>query len=140
MIFGPIIDTELRKLLAEKIRLSNDDLSRLVHQARNSDSAAMEALWRALLLFTAKHIIKSKYVGKSNLIDPDEAMSIAYETLYNVVNTWDGRSSFPHWYRKKLLMDIYTEARRRARNEAREVSLDEYFTLEDDPDDDSLDG
>ena len=110
-MFGQIIEEEIARIKNENKKLEREQLEELVKRGKEGDYEALEEVWKSLLLFTSKHVSKSKYVG--SLISPDEVVGMSWETLLKVVQTWDGTSSFPHWFIKKLMMDLETEWRRR---------------------------
>ena len=112
-MFGQIIEDEIARIKNEDNKLTRERLEELVIRGKEGDQDALEEVWKSLLLFISKHIAKSKYVG--NLIEPDEVIGMSWETLLKVVQTWNGTSSFPHWFIKKLMMDLETEWRRRAK-------------------------
>lgn len=113
-MFGTIIEQEMKRVREANIRLSKEEVADLVERSKNGDQKAMEDLWTAHLLFLSKNLSKSKYVGY--WIEPDEALSMSWESLLKVIHTWNGSSSFSHWFYKKLLIDLETEWRRRKRN------------------------
>lgn len=122
MMYSNIIEDEIQKIKRDNVRLTKGDVTDLISRAKIGDSAATEVLWRCHLLYLTKYLAKSQY---SDMIDPDEALSISWESLTKAIDSYRGGSSFSQWFLVKFRIDLNSEWRRRCRQTEREVPLDD---------------
>lgn len=120
-MYNKIIEDEIQRIKRDNLRLTRDDVSDLISKAKKGDSAATEVLWRSHLLFLTKYLGRSQY---TDLIDPDEALSISWESIVKAIDSYRGGSSFSQWYLVKFRIDLNSEWRRRCRQAEREVPLE----------------
>lgn len=137
-MYGKPIEDEIQRIKKgnrtnKEYILTTEELADLVEKAKSGDDNARSRIWETHLLFLNKKLTKSRYVGFDRCkLDPDEALSMTYESLLKALQTYNGSSSFSFWWWRKCVMDFKSEWRRRYKENARHPLASDLFSEMDD--------
>lgn len=88
-----------------------------------TDEEARNELWTRALPYLIKGLRGCKWMAA--LENMDEAITLSFLSLESALSTWNPEkgSGFLPWYITKVKLDVFKEARRRIRDDRRELTL-----------------